>query len=109
MFDEDLTVKILDEAKEAFKSESQIIDWMVNGINEDGLNATVLKEFVKSRINQSLEMIAFPKVFEIDNEVLKSTTWFDEELLGNNLTDFFHSRPTSYSKKNQSFSEDDLF
>jgi len=48
-------------------------------------------------------------VFEIDEELLKSTFWFTEELFGNNMTDFFHSRPTEYSKKNQSFSEDDLF
>jgi hypothetical protein len=25
------------------------------------------------------------------------------------MTDFFHSRPTEYAKKNQSFGEDDLF
>jgi hypothetical protein len=25
------------------------------------------------------------------------------------MVDFFHSRPTEYSKKNQSFSEEDLF
>jgi ribonucleoside-diphosphate reductase beta chain len=35
--------------------------------------------------------------------------WFEEELIGNNMTDFFHSRPVEYSKKSQSFSEDDLF
>ena len=33
----------------------------------------------------------------------------EEELLGNNMTDFFHSRPVEYSKKSQSFDEDDLF
>jgi hypothetical protein len=46
---------------------------------------------------------------DVDKDLLKSTVWFDEELLGNNQTDFFHSRPTDYSKSNQSFSEDDLF
>jgi len=48
-------------------------------------------------------------VFEIDEELLKSTFWFTEELFGNNMTDFFHSKDTGYNKKNQSFSEDDLF
>ena len=82
---------------------------MVNGINEEGLSAPVLKEFIKNRINQSLEQIGFPKAFEVNKELLSSTMWFEEELLGNNMADFFHSRPTEYSKKNQSFSEDDLF
>jgi len=109
LFDEDLEQRILHEAEEAFKSESKIVDWMVNGINEEGLSAAILKEFIKNRINESLSQINFPKVFKIDEELLSSTTWFDEELLGNNMTDFFHSRPVEYSKKNQSFSEDDLF
>jgi len=109
LFDEELTEKILKEAKEAFESESEIIDWMVNGIQEKGLNAATLKEFVKNRINESLDQIGFPQVFEVDKEILTTTNWFLEELLGNNMTDFFHSRDTGYAKKNQSFNEDDLF
>ena len=109
LFDEELVEKIVSEAKEAYESEAKIIDWMVNGIKEDGLSADILKEFVKNRINESLTQIKFPKAFEVDKQILSSTMWFEEELLGNNMTDFFHSRPTEYSKKNQSFSEDDLF
>jgi len=109
LFDEDLEQKILSEAMEAFKSESKIIDWMVNGINETGLSAPILKEFIKRRINESLTQISFPPVFEVDESLVSSTMWFDEELLGNNMTDFFHSRPVEYSKKSQSFSEDDIF
>jgi ribonucleoside-diphosphate reductase beta chain len=109
LFDQDLIDKVLHEASEAFAAEAKIIDWMVNGIKEEGLNAAVLKEFVKNRINESLTQIKFPKVFEINKDLLSATTWFEEELHGNNMTDFFHSRPVEYSKKSQSFSEDDLF
>jgi ribonucleoside-diphosphate reductase beta chain len=109
LFDEELEQKIHQEALEAFESESKIVDWMVNGIQEEGLSAPVLKEFIKNRINESLKQIKFKKVFDVDKELLKSTVWFDEELLGENATDFFHSRPVGYAKKNQSFSEEDLF
>jgi ribonucleoside-diphosphate reductase beta chain len=109
LFDEDLENKILLEAEEAFKSESKIVDWMINGIQEDGLTAPIVKEFIKNRINQSLVQIGFKKAFEVDSEIIKKTKWFEEELLGNNMTDFFHSRPVEYSKKNQSFGEEDLF
>lgn len=109
LFDDELVEKVIEEAKEAYESESKIIDWMVNGIQEEGLSASVLKEFVKGRINDSLKQIKFPKAFEIDKKLLSATKWFEEELLGNNMTDFFHSRPVEYSKKNQSFTEDDLF
>jgi ribonucleoside-diphosphate reductase beta chain len=109
LFDEELEEKIAHEAKEALKSESEIVDWMVNGINEENLTASILKEFIKNRINDSLKQIKFKPVFEIDKELLGKTKWFEEELLGNNMTDFFHSRPTEYAKKNQSFDESDLF
>lgn len=109
LFDVELETRIAHEAREAYNAESKIVDWMVNGIQEPGLSADSLKEFIKNRINNSLEQINFKPVFDIDNELLVSTEWFDEELLGNNMTDFFHSRPVEYSKKNQSFSEDDLF
>lgn len=109
LFDEELSDKIAQEAQEAFKAESKIIDWMINGLDEDGLSAPILKEFIKNRINESLQQIGFNSVFEIDETLIVKTLWFDEELLGNNMTDFFHSRPTEYSKKNQSFSEDELF
>jgi ribonucleoside-diphosphate reductase beta chain len=109
LFDEELTERIVTAAHEAFKSESKIVDWMVNGIDVPGLSAPILKEFIKNRINESLIQIGLPKPFEVDSTILESTMWFEEELLGNNMTDFFHSRPVEYSKKSQSFSEDDLF
>lgn len=109
LFDEELEQRIVDEAKSAFESESKIIDWMVNGIQEKGLSAVILKEFIKNRLNESMLQIGFLKPFEVDKELLEDSLWFEEELLGNNMTDFFHSRPVEYSKKNQSFSEDDLF
>lgn len=109
LFDDELEQKIADEAHEAFKSEAKIIDWMVNGIQQDGLTAGILKEFIKERINKSLKQIGFKPVFDVDQQLIKTTVWFDEELLGNTHSDFFYSRPVDYSKSNQSFDEDDLF
>jgi len=109
LFDDELKERILHEADEAYKAEAKIVDWMVNGYKEEGLNANILKEFIKNRINESLDQIGFGTPLEVDKLLLQKTTWFEEELLGNNMTDFFHSRPTEYSKKNQSFDEDDLF
>jgi ribonucleoside-diphosphate reductase beta chain len=109
LFDSELESRIAHEAVQAFEAESKIVDWMVNGLNEESLSSPILKEFIRNRINESLIQIGFKKVFEIDEKLLSLTTWFDEELLGNNMTDFFSSRPVEYSKKNQSFGEDDLF
>jgi ribonucleoside-diphosphate reductase beta chain len=109
LFDAELEEKIAHEAKMAFESESEIVDWMVNGIKEENLTAPILKEFIKNRINESLIQIKFKPVFEIDKEILKKTMWFQEELLGNTMTDFFFQKPTEYSKKDQCFDESELF
>ena len=109
LFDKELEDRILHEAEMAYEAEAKIVDWMINGIQEKELSAPILKEFIKERINESLTGIGFPKAFEVDKELVSKTMWFSEELLGNNMVDFFHSRPTEYAKKNQSFSEDDLF
>jgi len=109
LFDDELAEKIAKEAQDAFESEAKIVDWMVNGIDEEGLSAPILKEFIKNRINQSLVQIKFKPVFDVDKQLLEGTVWFDEELLGNNQTDFFHSKDVNYSKKSQCFDENELF
>jgi ribonucleoside-diphosphate reductase beta chain len=109
LFDDELAEKIAKEAQDAFESEAKIVDWMVNGIDEEGLSAPILKEFIKNRINQSLIQIKFKPVFDVDKQLLEGTVWFDEELLGNNQTDFFHSKDVNYSKKSQCFDENELF
>ena len=101
--------KAFHEAEQAYIAESKIVDWMINGIQEKGLSAPVVKEFIKNRINDSLEKIGFSKCFEIDNSLLEDTMWFEEELLGNNATDFFYSRPVEYAKNSQTFDAEDLF
>jgi ribonucleoside-diphosphate reductase beta chain len=109
LFDEDLESKILHEASEAIKHEMKIIEWIVNGHKSENLNSNVLKEFIKNRMNESLREIGFEMAFEVDKELLSKTRWFDEQILGNNQSDFFHSRPVEYSKKSKSFAVEDLF
>jgi ribonucleoside-diphosphate reductase beta chain len=109
LFDKALEEKIAYEAVQAFKYESEIVDWMLGSFEYPGLNTEIVKEFIKNRINESLNQIGFNSIFEINQELLKATEWFNEEVLGNNMSDFFHTRPVEYSKKNQSFSEEDLF
>lgn len=109
LFDEELQTKILHESKEAVKYECEIIDWIVNGYTDDYLNSSLLKEFIKHRLNESLNQIGYDSVFEVDTDLLAKTHWFDEQVLGNNMTDFFHSRPVEYSKKSLSFDAEALF
>lgn len=109
LFDEELRLKIEHEAKDAIKYECQIIEWIVNGYGHEKLNSELLKEFIKNRMNDSLVQIGYDPIFEVDKDKVSKTTWFDEQVLGNNSSDFFHSRPVEYSKFSQSFDAEDLF
>ena len=110
LFDDDLINRIREECIEAFKAESKIIEWSVNGYESEHLSSPIMHNFIKNRLNQSLEQIGIEPVFnDIDQELLAKTEWFDEDVLGNTATDFFFKRPTEYSKKDKSYDEDDLF
>jgi len=109
LFDEELTERIRHECEEAYKAEAKIIDWAVNGYKAEGLNAGLLKEFIKNRLNESLVQIGIKPILEVDKVALEKTVWFDEDVLGNTATDFFFKRPVEYSKKAQSFSASDIF
>ena len=109
LFDEELEKKIIYESAEAVKYECEIIDWIVNGYKHEHLNSELLKEFIKNRLNESLESIGYSAAFEVDKNILSKTYWFDEQILGNNMTDFFHSRPVEYAKKAAAFDIEALF
>ncbi len=109
MFDDELTEKVRHEAKEAFKAESKIIDWMLGDYEGKSLSRPILKEYVKNRINESLVHIGFEKIFDIDEELIIQTQWMNEEVLGNAMTDFFHQRPVEYTKEHKNLTPDDLF
>lgn len=109
LFDGELEEKIKMEAGEAFKAESKIIDWMVNGKNSEFLSADILKEFIKGRINDSMVEIGYSKVFETDPKLLEKTLWFDEKIEGATQKDFFDGKPTEYSEGAQSFSQEEIF
>lgn len=109
LFDAELETRIAQEARAAFEAESKIVDWMVGDFSQEGLSAPVLKEYIKGRINDSLDQIGFARAFEVNETVLESTLWMDEGVKGNNMADFFHRKPVEYSKNHTSFDEDALF
>jgi ribonucleoside-diphosphate reductase beta chain len=112
LFDSVLEERIQEECYEAFIAESAIIDWMIGDYSAPGLNAEILKVYIKNRINDSLGMIGMKRHFELSQHeklILDETYWMDEETLGNNMSDFFHKRPVDYAKNNKVYVEEDLF
>jgi ribonucleoside-diphosphate reductase beta chain len=108
-FDEDHALMIQETCKEAFLSESKIIDWIFEKGELDFLPKKVIKEFIKNRFNNSLSSIGIAKIFDVDQKLLAETDWFDDEIIGTKHGDFFVKRSINYSKRTKSITSDDLF
>jgi len=108
-FDDDYNLMIQETCREAYKSESRIIDWIFEKGELDFLPKDVINEFIKNRFNNSLESLGIEKIFDIDNNLLSQTEWFDDEIIGTKHGDFFVKRSINYSKRTKSITSDDLF
>ena len=95
--------------KDAFEAESEVVDWIFENGELDFLPKAVVNEFLKNRFNNSLESIGIDKVFDVDQDLVSETEWFDDEIIGTKHGDFFVKRSINYSKKTQSITSDDLF
>jgi len=94
---------------EAYEAESEIIDWIYEDGELDFLPAAVVKEFVKSRFNRSMVSIGVTPVFEIDEQLVEQSDWFDEEIIATKHVDFFDKRSVNYNKRSKSITSADLF
>lgn len=108
-FDKDYDKKIQEICKEAFTAESKVVDWIFENGELDFLPKIVVNEFIKNRFNHSLESIGIEKIFDIDEQLLAQTEWFDDEIIGTKHGDFFVKRSINYSKRTQSITSEDLF
>ena len=62
-----------------------------------------------NRFNNSLRKIGMDPLFEVDDNLLESTKWFDIEITSTKEGDFFYKKSVDYNKKSKSITEDDLF
>ena len=108
-FDKDFEDLIYSACKKAYTAECGILDWIFEKGELKFLSKETIQNFIKNRFNNSLEKIGMKSVFEVDSELLKSTEWFDIEILGTKEGDFFYKKSIDYNKKSKSITEDDLF
>ncbi len=108
-FNDDFYAKLYRACKKAHEAECNIIDWIFENGELSFLPKDVVKEFIKQRFNESIEMIGGEKVFEVDAEKISQLKWFDEEIYAEVNTDFFYKKPVTYSKKVQAITAEDLF
>ena len=94
---------------EAYDAESEIVEWIFEEGDLEFLTKNETMEFIKHRFNVSLNSIGVDNIFEINEKLLETTEWFDDEILTTKHTDFFNKRSINYSKKSKSITSNDLF
>jgi ribonucleoside-diphosphate reductase beta chain len=108
-FNEEFYAKLQRACAKAYEAESKIIDWIFEAGDLPFLKKDIVKEFVKARFNESLQMIGAEKHYEVDDSKLAELKWFEDEIHAEVNTDFFHKKPVTYSKFTKAFTAEDLF
>lgn len=108
-FDTSTSNDIEDFCRGAFEVEERVVDWIFENGELDFLPKKVVKEFIKNRLNNSIEAVGFERAFETNEDLVKLTDWFDEEVITTKHVDFFYKRSINYNKRGKSVTKDDLF
>ena len=108
-FDEETVRHIRETVKESLDVEAEILDWIFEKGEIEHVKKTDLLNFMKFRVDESMEKINMDKIFNISHEAYKPMQWFEEEVFANSLDDFFAKRPVDYTKHDKSITADDLF
>lgn len=108
-FTQEFQDDMIEWCKQSYDKEIAVIDWMYGDTELSHLPKESVKEFIKDRLNKSLVKIGFPKIYKINDEQLKRTEWFDNEVISTKHVDFFYKRSINYNKRSQSVTSQDLF
>lgn len=107
--DTQIKSKMRQDIEKYIHYESQLLDWIYEKGELDFFTKNDMLNFMKYRIDDSLQKIGIPKLFNISQDQYKPMQWFDEEVFANELDDFFAKRPTAYTKHDKSIHAEDLF
>lgn len=108
-FGKDFEDKIISACYKAFEAECNIIEWMFEDVSLSYLNRDNMVEFIKTRFNDSLEMIGILPIFVIDDAKLAPMQFMTEAIYAYTKNDFFDTQSTNYTKFARSVSRKDLF
>lgn len=108
-FDDEMAKDIYDLVKEAYKSEHEVLDWIFEDGELNFMSRYTVEEFIKNRLNNSLEAIGLERIFDVDEKEVEKTDWFDDEVVATKHVDFFSKRSVNYTKRSRSITADDLF
>lgn len=108
-FDQKTINHIQETVKHSLEVEARILDWIFEKGELKDIKKKDLLNFMKFRIDDSMDKIGMDKIYNITAEEYAPLRWFEEEVFANSLDDFFAKRPVDYTKHDKSITENDLF
>lgn len=109
IFDDEFEAEIQEACEKAYDAEQGILDWIFSEGELEFLPREHIDEFMKDRFNQSLENVNVDPIFEVDEDLLDETRWFDEDIMMTKDNDFFSKRSTTYNKNTTSVTAGEMF
>lgn len=107
-FDEEMEDKIRRNARKAFQAEMKVLDWIFEHGELEFMPRECIDEFLKSRFNNSLNLIGYENEFEIDESLLEKSDYLTNMLNSTADFDFFDQKSIDYAK-GSSYDPDSLF
>lgn len=99
-FDQEMEDKIRRNIRKAYKAEEELIDWIFEKGELDFMPKNVIKEYTKQRLNHGLELVGYTAEYQVDQQLLAPTKYFDRMAKAPIAFDFFAQKSTDYNKNN---------
>lgn len=96
LFDDALEARIREECWVAYEAEMKLLEWILDGYDRPGLNFEVMDNFIKDRLNSSLEGIGYEAQFKVEDHLTAQTAWMERGAYAPVKFDFFHGENTEY-------------
>lgn len=108
-FDQEMIDYIKSYSLKAFEHEQKVTEWIFDGRDMDFITREEVNEYIKFRLNTSLNAIGIEPIFEVDENLLAASDFFENSIHSTTHQDFFECRSVNYNKKSKPISADSLF
>lgn len=105
-FDQEMEDKIRRSIRKAYRVESEVLDWIFEEGELDFMPKEIILEYLKKRLNHSLHQIGYEPEYDLDQELLEKTQFFDNSIKCSVSFDFFNDKGIDYAKTNLITDED---
>lgn len=108
-----ITQEDIDEITNLFidiiNNELDILSWIFEDWDLDFVGKYTVSNYIYKRMTEAFNKVGIDFDIRYDTDEIEKTKWFDEEISITKHTDFFNKRSINYTKKDKSFTSNDLF